>query len=95
LQIVERLDIDLIIMDVQMPEMDGLQAALLIREREKSTGQRVPILAATACAMKGDEERCIAAGMDAYLSKPIRAEQMLSAIDEVTRKSVRAEAQSA
>ena len=95
LQIFDEEDLDLIVMDVQMPEMDGLRAAALIREKERSTGQRIPILAATACAMKGDEERCIAAGMDAYLSKPIRAEQMLSAIDEIMRKAAKAEAQSA
>jgi CheY-like chemotaxis protein len=60
--------------------MDGLQATAAIREKEKGTGFHVPIVAMTAHAMKGDKERCLAAGMDAYLSKPIRAQQLLDVI---------------
>ncbi len=74
---------DLVLMDVQMPEMDGLQATAAIRakEKEKGTEFHVPIVAMTAHAMKGDKERCLAAGMDAYLPKPIRTQQLLDVIE--------------
>ncbi len=71
---------DLILMDVQMPEMDGLQAAARIRERELSTGAHVPIIAFTAHAMKGDRERCLAAGMDGYMTKPINSAELAKTI---------------
>ncbi len=71
---------DLIIMDVQMPDMDGLEPAAAIRSREKQTGAHIPIIAMTAHAMKGDRERCLKAGMDEYVSKPIRAKQLFDAI---------------
>jgi two-component system, sensor histidine kinase and response regulator len=67
---------DLTLMDIQMPEMDGLEATSAIREREKITGTHQQIVALTAHAMKGDEERCLAAGMDAYLSKPVRPDDL-------------------
>ena len=67
---------DLILMDVQMPEMDGYDATVAIRADEKKTGQHVPIIAMTARAMKGDRERCLEVGMDDYVSKPVRARQL-------------------
>jgi CheY-like chemotaxis protein len=71
---------DLVLMDVQMPEMSGLEAAVAIREREKATGGHVPIIALTAHAMKGDREECMAAGMDDYVSKPIQPQELYDAV---------------
>jgi CheY-like chemotaxis protein len=72
---------DVALMDLQMPEMGGLEATEAIRERERTTGKHLPIVAMTAHAMKGDRERCLAAGMDGYLSKPIQAKDLAEAID--------------
>jgi PAS domain S-box-containing protein len=79
-------DFDLIFMDVQMPEMDGLEATRAIRTVEAGTGKHVPIVAMTAHAMKGDRETCLSAGMDGYLSKPIRIDELKQAIFEVEKK---------
>ena len=79
----ERQSFDLILMDVQMPNMDGLAATASIRALEKATGAHVPILAMTAHAMKGDRETCLAAGMDGYLSKPVNPRELLNAIDHL------------
>jgi CheY-like chemotaxis protein len=76
---------DLILMDVQMPEMDGLEVTRIIRTRERDSGAHLPIIAVTAHAMKGDEERCLEAGMDAYVAKPIRLEQLFAAMERVLR----------
>src|SRR5262249_36421376 len=73
---------ELVVMDVQMPEMDGLDATRAVRTWEKTTGGHIPIIAMTAHAMKGDRERCLAAGMDAYTSKPIRSRDLEQAIAE-------------
>jgi two-component system sensor histidine kinase/response regulator len=72
---------DLILMDVQMPEMGGFEATAIIRERERREGGRIPIVALTANAMKGDSARCLSAGMDAYLSKPIRPNELFDVIE--------------
>lgn len=71
---------DLILMDVQMPEIDGLEATAIIRAGEKRTAEHIPIIALTAHAMKGDQERCLAAGMDAYLSKPIQGRRLIELV---------------
>jgi CheY-like chemotaxis protein len=75
---------DLVLMDVQMPEMDGFETTAAIREIEKTTGAHILIVAMTAHAMKGDEERCIAIGMDGYISKPIEPQRLFQIIDELT-----------
>jgi PAS domain S-box-containing protein len=75
---------DAILMDVQMPEMDGLQATTAIREHERLTGQHVPIIAMTAYAMSGDKERCLAAGMDSYVPKPLNVQHLYQTIDELS-----------
>jgi CheY-like chemotaxis protein len=78
---------DVILMDVQMPEMSGLEATAAIRTLEKHRGGHVPIVGVTAHAMKGDRERCLAAGMDAYVTKPIRPGELFAAIDGLVGKA--------
>ena len=76
LQALEKESFDLVLMDLQMPEMDGFEATMGIREKEKSTGAHQAVVALTAHAMKGDREKCLAAGMDGYLTKPIRPQEL-------------------
>jgi CheY-like chemotaxis protein len=77
---------DIVLMDVQMPEMDGFAATAAIRQLQEANGTHVPILAVTAHAMKGDRERCLAAGMDGYVTKPIRPPVLFAEIDRLTQK---------
>ena len=90
LEILEQQDFDLILMDVQMPEMDGMEATRAIREKEKVTGKHIPIIALTAHAMAGDRDRCLAAGMDGYASKPIRVDELRQEIQRLCPQPVHA-----
>ena len=81
-ELLEKDQFDLVLMDVQMPEMDGFEATAAIRQREEHSGRRTRILAMTARAMKGDEERCLSAGMDGYISKPIHAEELYRLLEQ-------------
>ena len=83
----EREAFDLVLMDVQMPEMDGLEATRAIRQQERSTGSHLPIVAVTAAAFKEDREQCLAAGMDAYLSKPIQPASLYETIEALAVSS--------
>jgi two-component system, sensor histidine kinase and response regulator len=73
---------DIVLMDVQMPEMDGFEATAAIRAGERGSSRHIPIVAMTAHAMQGDRERCLAAGMDSYLSKPIKAQQLTELLEK-------------
>jgi CheY-like chemotaxis protein/HPt (histidine-containing phosphotransfer) domain-containing protein len=76
-------EFDLVLMDVQMPEMNGFEATAAIRQHEETTGRHIPIIAMTAHAIKGDEERCLTAGMDGYVSKPIRPDDLFRLIEQL------------
>jgi signal transduction histidine kinase/CheY-like chemotaxis protein len=81
-------EFDVVLMDVQMPEMDGFQATAIIRDREKETGGHIPIIAMTAHAMSGYKEKCLDAGMDDYLSKPVRANQLLEYLSRIEPRTI-------
>ncbi len=83
---VEKSIFDVILMDIQMPNMNGFEATAAIREKEKQTGGHIPIIAMTAHAMKGDREMCLEAGMDDYVSKPLKANELFAKIDAVIQK---------
>ncbi len=80
----ERESFDLILMDVQMPELDGFETTAAIREMEKITRAHLPIVAMTANAMEGDRERCLDSGMDGYISKPVALKQLVEAINSAS-----------
>ena len=82
-EMLERESFDLVLMDVQMPEMDGFEATAAIRQKEQTTGHHLHIVAMTAHAMKGDRERCLKAGMDAYLSKPIQSKALYETVEGI------------
>jgi signal transduction histidine kinase/DNA-binding response OmpR family regulator len=78
-----REEVDLVLMDLQMPEMDGFEATAVVRERDRAAGGRTPIIALTAHAMEGDRQRCLDADMDGYISKPVKAVELFEVIDRV------------
>jgi CheY-like chemotaxis protein len=88
LSLMERQPFDLILMDIQMPEMDGLQATAEIRQREGRTGRHLPIVAMTAHAMAGDRERCLEAGMDGYIAKPIHPGELMALITGISAQRI-------
>jgi CheY-like chemotaxis protein len=83
LDVIARETFDVVLMDVQMPEMDGFEATRRIREREQTTGDHVPIIAMTAHAMKGDRERCLEEGMDGYISKPLQPSELFESVESL------------
>jgi CheY-like chemotaxis protein len=85
-EMTQKEDFDIVLMDVQMPEMDGLTATKIIREREKLTGKHLPIIALTAHAFAEDREKCLKAGMDGYVSKPIKIKELWRTIEDVYEK---------
>jgi PAS domain S-box-containing protein len=87
LDLVARESFDAVLMDVQMPEMDGFEATAHLRARERGTGRHLPVIAMTAHAMKGDRERCLEAGMDGYVSKPVQARELYQALAALTPAS--------
>jgi CheY-like chemotaxis protein len=84
LALLERESVDVLLLDVQMPEMSGFEVATAIRDRERDGSQHLPIIALTARAMKGDRDRCLAAGMDDYLSKPLTSNELELVIERLT-----------
>jgi len=84
---------DVVLMDIQMPTMDGFEATAVIRKKEKATGGHIPIIAMTAHAMKGDRERCFEAGMDGYIAKPIRAKDLYETIEMTAAKVLESQRQ--
>ncbi len=84
LALLDQSHFDAVLMDVQMPEMDGFEATAAIRAGERGTGRHLPIIAMTAHAMQGDRERCIAAGMDSYISKPLEVGALIELLEKVS-----------
>jgi PAS domain S-box-containing protein len=88
LELLQEQDFDVVLMDVQMPEMDGFQATEAIRKLEDPKKARLPVIAMTAHALRGDQERCLAAGMDGYLSKPIKSPELVGLVERLAQKGL-------
>lgn len=86
LQFLQDQRFDVVLMDVQMPDMDGFEATRIIRDNERQSGRHIPIVAMTAHAMKGDRERCLEVGMDAYVSKPLRPRELIDTVESLARR---------
>jgi CheY-like chemotaxis protein len=86
LEMLKNNEFDLVLMDIQMPEMDGFEATRTIRLQENRSDRHLPIIAMTAYAVKGDREKCLEAGMDGYVSKPISPDQLRAEIETVLRR---------
>lgn len=86
LSALQQQDFDLVLMDVQMPDMDGFETTKALRAQERTSGKHLPIVAMTAYAMSGDRERCLAAGMDSYVTKPVDAIKLFTAIADIFQK---------
>ena len=84
LEALDRESFDLVLMDVQMPRMDGFQVTAIVRQRERLSGAHLPIFAMTAHVLKGDEERCLQAGMDGYVPKPVSPKELITVVESVT-----------
>ena len=82
------LSFDVVLMDVQMPDMNGFEATAAIRGRERETGNHLPIIAMTAHAMPEDRERCIAAGMDSYIAKPLKVAELIEVLERLSGSEV-------
>jgi two-component system sensor histidine kinase/response regulator len=91
LEALDKESFDLVFMDLQMPEVDGFEATAALREKEKGSGIHQPVIALTAHAMKGDRERCLAAGMDGYLSKPIKPQELDEILESYVARRMQAE----
>jgi PAS domain S-box-containing protein len=87
LDILNRKEFDLILMDIQMPDMDGIEATLAVRKKELETSARIPIIALTAHALQGDREKFLAAGMDDYVAKPVQIERLYQSVENTVKKS--------
>ena len=90
LRLLRRQQFDLVLMDIQMPDLDGFEATAAIRAEEETTGAHIPIIAMTAHAMKGDMERCLEAGMDGYVSKPVQVGELFEAIENLVPAAIKA-----
>jgi two-component system sensor histidine kinase/response regulator len=95
LEAMDKQSFDIVLMDVQMPELDGFETTRLIRKREEASGVHLPIIALTAHAMQGDKERCLACGMDGYIPKPVQPEDMFLEIDRFRKDDTSVQSQNA